>query len=652
MRIIATFVFTATVFAQAGPITVDDTVAIPSIGEVRASPDGNAAVFTVSTSDAATNTTTTRLLKLPVSGGKSAEIRNAPDDSHDIHWSPDGKQIAFIGSRDGQSAVWVLNVSSGKLRRVSKYDRSNSFLSKAGSMLAWSPDGKQIAFAGTTEPEPPVPDPRIVTRIQYKTRTGFSDNRRTHIYVVRAGGGEPRQLTSGDTDEHSIDWSSPGTEIVFLSNHEPDPDAKLNYDIFAVNVSTAAVRQLTHTPGVEFDPAVSPDGRWITYVATTRTITTIDSIAEDAHVWVIPITGGTGRELNAALDRRSFAPLWMPDSQAILYTAADHGKLALYRIPRSGGDSTPVFNLDAQVSTFTVGAGGAILGAVTDAIRPPEIFRLDTSAPQQLTHINTASWQVSKPETISFQSFDGTSVEGWFYPPLASSGHDPMILSIHGGPHEGMYGYRFFPAIQLDAARGYATLAINPRGTTGYGQKFTDGCVNNWGGGDYKDLMAGVDYVLKTHPNIDSGRLGVTGGSYGGFMTNWIITQTNRFKTAVAVSSLSDLISFYGTSLYQDLIQADFGGFPWDDDRYALLWKWSPLAYVKNVTTPTLFIHGEQDNDVPVTQAEEMYMALRRRGITAEFARYPREGHGFHEPKHRADATERTLKWMDRFLKK
>jgi dipeptidyl aminopeptidase/acylaminoacyl peptidase len=254
-----------------------------------------------------------------------------------------------------------------------------------------------------------------------------------------------------------------------------------------------------------------------------------------------------------------------------------------------------------------------------------------------------------KPETIAFKSFDGADIQGWLYPALDARGKTPMILDIHGGPHGG-FGYGFNPEFQLYASRGYAVLAINPRGSSGYGQAFSDGCVNNWGGGDYKDLMAGVDAVLKTHPSIDGERLGVTGVSYGGFMTNWVITQTTRFKAAVSIASLSNLISFYGTSLYQDLVHAEFNGFPWDGSNYETLWKWSPIAYVKNVTTPTLFLHGEQDNDVHITQAEEMYTALRRRGIEAAFARYPREGHGFREPRHRLDAATRVVDWMDRFL--
>ena len=204
-------------------------------------------------------------------------------------------------------------------------------------------------------------------------------------------------------------------------------------------------------------------------------------------------------------------------------------------------------------------------------------------------------------------------------------------------------------SFQVFAARGYGVLYVNPRGSNGYGQRFSDGTLNEWGGGDYRDLMLGVDEALRRYAWIDQSRLGVTGGSYGGFMTNWIITQTPRFKAAVSVASLSNLISFYSTSLYQDLIHSEFGGFPWDN--FELLWQWSPLRYVRQAQTPTLFIHGELDNDVHITQAEEMYMGLRRRGVDTVLVRYPREGHGLREPKHRVDALERTLTWFDRYLK-
>jgi len=638
------------------PIGAADTLAVKNIGEIAPSPDGRTIIFTLGTIDLAANKTLEQLLRITVGGGEPEPVKGAPEGASAIRWSPDGSRIAFIGKSDKGNAIYTLQVASGKLTRVCDYARSNGFLAHSGNMLAWSPDGRSIAFAGTLEPDPPVQDPLVVTRILYKTRTSFSDNRRTHIFVVAATGGEPRPLTSGTYDEHSIDWGGDGHEIVFLSNHEKYPDAVLNYDIFAVSVESGAVRQITHTPGVEMDPRVSPDGRSIAYTATKRKITTIDSIAEDAHAWIVPTAGGEGKELNASLDRRTSAMAWSPDGKSVMYTAGDHGSVLVCKTFVSTEETSCNVGKGAQVGALAVARDGSMAFSMSKEAVPPELFDIGAGGaePKQLTHLNSAfaaSHQLSTPEEVEYSSFDGTSIQGWFYPALNASGRTPMILTIHGGPH-GQFGYAFNPQAQFWAGRGYAVLAINPRGSSGDGQKFSDGSVDNWGGGDYKDLMAGVDHVLATHANIDPGKLFVTGGSYGGFMTNWVITQTNRFKAAVSVASVSDMISFYATSMYQDLVHAEFRGFPWADDNYALLWKWSPLAHVQNVTTPTMFLHGENDNDVHITQAEQMFTALRQRGIESELVRYPREGHGFREPKHRLDSTERTVAWFDRFLPK
>lgn len=302
---------------------------------------------------------------------------------------------------------------------------------------------------------------------------------------------------------------------------------------------------------------------------------------------------------------------------------------------------------------YTPFATETVACTLSGAAHPSEVFVGRNDSFRRLSGHNDAfarAASLSEPAEIRFKSFDGTAIQGWLMKPIGwrEDRKYPLILSIHGGPH-GMSGWAFNPSFQVYAARGYAVLYLNPRGSSGYGQKFSDGTLNQWGGGDYKDLMLGVDEALRKYPWIDQNRMGVTGGSYGGFMTNWIITQTPRFKAAVAVASLSNLVSFYSTSLYQDLIHAEFGGFPWDN--YDQLWQWSPLRYIKQAQTPTLLIHGEQDNDVHITQAEEMYTALKRRGVESVLVRYPREGHGLREPNHRVDALERTLAWFDRYLK-
>ncbi len=311
----------------------EDMLAIREIGEIAVSPDAASVVFTVSTSDLATNRTRSQVMIVPTSGGEPSPIVALPDGVSHIRWSRDSTRIAFFGSRDGKSAIWTLQMATRALTRVCDYDRSNSFLSRPGDWLAWSPDGTRIAFAGTNEPATGSPDPVVATRIQYKTRTSFSDNRRAHIFLVPAAGGQPSQLTSGDFDEHSIDWVASGREVLFVSNRQPDPDALHNYDIFAVDVASQKVRRLTDTVGLETSPRVSPDGQWIAYLASTRAVTTIDSAAEDSHVWVLPAGGGAGRELNASLDRRVMSLDWAPDSRSILFTARTTAK-PLYTVWR------------------------------------------------------------------------------------------------------------------------------------------------------------------------------------------------------------------------------------------------------------------------------------------------------------------------------
>ncbi|MBI3697735.1 MAG: S9 family peptidase [Acidobacteria bacterium] len=614
-------------------LTPADVTAFREMSECTLSPDGRTVAVVAPDGN---------IRLYDTAGSGSRALTEGKFRAASLRWSPDGKNIAFFSSRPG-ATLWVAEAALGKLVPVTTIVHSNFWIPGQGSALEWSPDSKRLAFVGA-DPETPAPgaDPRVITRIQYKSRKEFSDNRREHIWIVDAGGGRPRALTGGEHHEHSISWSG-------------NPDATHNYDLFTADVESGAVRRLTDTPGCEYAPAFSPDGQWIAYTATTRAITTIDSVAEDTHVWVIPASGGGGapsgpRELNHALDRRSTAPRWSPDGRWIYFLAGDHGRQLIYRVPFQGGTSQAIVQKDATISAYAAGPKLAYL--MSDDRRLAELYVEGA----QLTENSgaLAGIRLVDPVHLEFSSFDSTPIEGWLLPPVdrREGQKVPLLLSIHGGPH-GMFGYAFSRNLrqQVLATRGYAVLYLNPRGSTGYGQKFSDGCVNDWGGGDYQDLMAGVDYALGKFPWLDRERMGVLGGSYGGYMTNWVITQTQRFRAAVASASLSNLISFYATSLYNDLIHAEFNGFPWEGDNYDRLWDRSPLKHVKNVRTPTLFLHGEQDHDVHISDAEQMYTALRRRGIEAELVRYPREGHGFTEPPHQVDSLERTLEWLDRFVK-
>jgi Tol biopolymer transport system component len=319
------------------PPAPEDIFAIKDVGEARLSPDGSQVVYAVTSMDRAKNVYTSNLWLVPSGGGPPAALTTGEASDSTPRWSPDGKKVAFASNRDGKSALWVVDVATKEARAVTQWERSNFFLSKAGEMFCWSPDGKEIAFVAAEKPaQSESTDPRVITRLQYKTRTSFSDNLRSHIYVVSVADGKVRQMTRGKFDEHSISWSPQGDEILYLSNRAVDPDANFNYDIFAVDVVRGKERRITDTPGVEFSPAWSPDGSFIAYTATRRKLTTIDSVAEDTHVWVIGARGGEGVEISASLDRRASAPQWSADGEQVLFLAGDRGKtlLSLSQRPR------------------------------------------------------------------------------------------------------------------------------------------------------------------------------------------------------------------------------------------------------------------------------------------------------------------------------
>jgi dipeptidyl aminopeptidase/acylaminoacyl peptidase len=656
--------------------------------------------------------------------GDASEAFSPSGNESGPRWSPDGKWIAFYSSRDKKDGLWIVSADGGEPKLATYVVRTNFFLNKAGESFSWSPDSKQIAFLSSPEvlsqsaptenttalqqagipaqvlrplsreeieklpvevremifraqgqamgvrPTSPVEsalsalpeDPRVITRLQYKSRTAFSDNLQSHIFTVDLATKQLRQITTGLYYEHSINWSPKGDEIVFVSNHEPDPDRVNNSDLFTVNVNNFAIRQLTKTKGCEWQPVFSPDGSEIAYLATKREVTTIDSVAEDSHAYVVSAQGTNAIELAQGLDMRVSTVKWWRDGRRVVTAAANKGYTVLFLMDKSKADVLleRAIGIDSQVTSFSISSKPEIVYTANEVSHPPEVYiqRVEPMSQARLLSKTNDSFRAtlnfSPMNEFRFKN-DGFEAESWLIAPFNLDEHKkyPVILSIHGGPH-GMHGYSFNANAQALAAQGYAVLLINPRGSSGYGQKFADGCINDWGGGDYRDLMKGVDVALEKFPFLDKDRMGVMGGSYGGYMTNWIVTQTDRFKAAVTSASLSNLISFYSTSLYQDLIHAEFSGpagnMPWDN--FDLLWERSPLKHIKKAKTPLLLLHGEQDNDVHITQAEEMYTALRMRGVDSVLVRYPREGHGFREPRHREDSLARTIQWFDRYLKK
>ncbi len=630
-----------------------DLESLVTISEPVLRPDGVQLAYVRGRGDLAANLSRTEIVLVATETGRviSHWEGNSP------RWSPNGREIAYAGTRDGRSGIWVRLVESGTERFLAETPQSNAWLGRGATKnFEWSPDGQSIAFvaAEPTGP-PPASDVRVFTRIMLKTRTGFTDNRRTHLWVVASQGGTPRLLTPGTFDEHSITWAPDSKRIAFISDRSADPDNTFSNDIFVVDVGSGALTRITETPSAEFSPVWSPDGQWIAYEGWVRTNNTKDSPAEDSKAYLVAASGGPMRRLVPGLDRRVAEITWLPGSDGILFSAGDRGANHIFKAGLTDSLPRVLVGGPAQSRSPALDAKQSKLVFVrSETAKPPELFLQDLGSGREraITTLNEPLRRdvaLQDAEMFWFPSFDGTLVQGWLMKPVGfvSGAKYPVILNIHGGPH-GAFGYGFSDRSQQQASAGYGVLYLNPRGSAGYGQAFSDGSLLNWGGGDYQDLMRGLDEAIARNAWIDSTRLGVTGGSYGGFMTNWVITQTHRFKAAVASASVSNLISFYGTSLYTDLIEAEFRGLPWKN--YGLLWQWSPLAHVEGVTTPTLFLHGENDHDVPITQAEEMYVALRKQGVQAALARYPNEGHGFRQPKHVVDSSRRLLDWFGKYL--
>jgi len=666
----------ATAFAQKRPFDASALMELKRISDPQISPDGRTVAFTVQSVDLASNKKPQQVWTAPVAGGMPRQVTSAGDANSRPRWSPDGQRIAYISNRGGSSQIWLMNPDGANPQQITN-------LATEADGEIFSPDGKFLVFSSSVYPECGADDAcnkrnldadranpvkaRVYTALLYRHWDAWSSRRRSHLFFVAAGGGAVRDLTPGDRDVPPFSLGSPddydispdGGELCYAMNADPVLAVSTNTDLFVVRTAAGAEPpqpvKITSNPGADASPRYSPDGKYLAWRSQARA----GYESDRWRLMVLERPTGKVTSLTESIDRWVQSFVWAPDSNTLFFTTGDRGRQAIDWISVKGGAMHVAAAGDSELDDMTLTRDGKIMVYTQQTGQSPvEIYRAESSggAPAALTHLNDGvlnSHQLTPLEEFWVDAADGARIHSFLIKPY---GFDParkypVIMLIHGGP-EGNWGHSWTYRwnAQVFAAAGYLVVEPNPRGSTGYGQKFIDDINTDWGGKVFDDIMAVTDHVVADIPYADASRMTAAGGSYGGYMIDWMLGHTQRFKAMISHDGVYDLTSAFGATEELWFPLWEMGGPPWDKpEDYQ---KWSPSSYVKDFHTPTLIFHGELDYRVPVEQGLELFTALQLHNVPSKLVLFPDEGHWVLKPQNSLFWYKTFLDWLDSWVKK
>jgi dipeptidyl aminopeptidase/acylaminoacyl peptidase len=662
----------AALSAQKQPFDARAMLDLARISDPQVSPDGRLVAYTVQTIDVPNNNKITQIWVTPVVGGAERQITQIGQDNERPRWSPDSRRIAFLSDRGGSSQIWLMDPDGSNPRQVTNLS------TEAGGEL-FAHDGQTLVFTSDVFPACGADDgcnrraldaeraskvkAHIYAGLLYRHWTHWQSERRSHLLVVPVSGGAAKDLTPGDRevppfslgggDDYAI--SPDGSEVCYTVNMDPVPAISTNTDLYAVPIAGGPPRRISNNPGADNSPAYSPDGKYLAWRAQVRP----GYESDRWRLWVMDRANGHVTDLTENIDRWVNSFIWSPDSGALFFTVEDRGRQSIQFKSVKGGEARVALSGDNHLDDMQFTPDGkTLVYTQQSATQPAGIYRASSTggAPAALTHVNDtllSSHQMTPLEEFWVDSSDGARVQSFVVKPpdFSEERKYPVLLLIHGGP-QGAWGhewsYRWNP--QVFAAAGYVIVMPNPRGSTGYGQKFIDGVNQDWGGLPFDDIMAVADHVVTSIPYVDGSHMAAAGASYGGYMIDWILGHTQRFKALVTHDGVYDLRSEFGSTEELWFPLWEFGGTPWDNpEMYA---RWSPSMFVKDFHTPTLVVHGELDYRVPLSQGLQLFTALQLQKVPSKLLMFPDEGHWVLKPQNSLLWYKTVIDWVDSWTKK